>query len=558
MNFSSDFLTKQIIAYIGNKRSLLFLIYKALSNFGLENASGLKFFDVFAGSGVVSRFAKSLNYEVYSNDWENYSFVINSCFLGVNKSEIANLFGSEEEYKKLLQKINNLPEPSEQNQYIAKYYAPKEFDISKANYKTERLFYTRENALIIDKIRNYIEETFPANNCSEENIKKRNILLAELLYEAGTHNNTSGVFKACHKGFGGHGKDALTRILRKIELKGVVLEDSTFENHIFQQDANILVKEMPKVDVAYLDPPYNQHQYGSNYHLLNTISKWDHLPLNFDLNKKGELKEKAAIRHDWTETRSPYCYKETAIKSFEELITNLKAKYILISYSTDGIIPFDEMKRICMEKGEVSIVTNEYTTYRGGKQSNNRKNTNIEFILCVDTSKTNSQKNIEDLDSILTRKKVNLLFKSKYNEQKLKKTCKEFTNDTLIFEFDDYKIQIKTKYFFTLQMPESINQLSTNELKLLCKKLEECVCATKQEEILELLNKIDCDTIRNARIAKQLPKMLQKLASKKNKQVFCDLLNKICELEKNCPTVYSKIQKQLEEVKNLANIRFYG
>lgn len=85
MNLESEYLTKQIIAYIGNKRKLLSLIYKAIQNLGIDVKPGLKFFDVFAGSGVVSRFAKSLNFEVFSNDWEYYSFIINSAYVATNK-----------------------------------------------------------------------------------------------------------------------------------------------------------------------------------------------------------------------------------------------------------------------------------------------------------------------------------------------------------------------------------------------------------------------------------------------------------------------------------------
>ena len=273
MDYENNFLTEQIIAYIGNKRKLLKLIYKAIETTGIEIKPGIKFLDIFSGSGVVSRFAKMLNFEVFSNDWETYSKVINSAYLTINKRDIKSLFGSEQNFKKLIEKINNLPEPEEDEQYIAKYYAPKEDDINKVNYKTERLFYTHENALAIDKIRNYIEKNYPSSSKSEDVRKIRNLLIAQLVYEAATHTNTSGVFKACHKEFGGHGKDALTRILTPIALHEPVLIDSDYDCHIYQQDANKLVEELEGIDIAYLDPPYNQHQYGSNYHMLNTIAK---------------------------------------------------------------------------------------------------------------------------------------------------------------------------------------------------------------------------------------------------------------------------------------------
>lgn len=560
MDFSTDYLTKQIIAYIGNKRKLLSLIYKAIENTGLDRKSGLKFFDVFAGSGVVSRFAKSLGFEVFTNDWEYYSFIINSCYLGINKSDIKSLFGSEENFLNLLDKINNLPEPKESEQYIAKYYAPKNFDINNVDYKTERLFYTKENALIIDKIRNYIEAEYPLENISENNLKIRNLLLANLIYEAATHTNTSGVFKACHKGFGGHGKDALKRITEKIKLSPAVLEDSNYQAHIFQEDANILVNKIKNIDIAYLDPPYNQHQYGSNYHLLNTIAKWDKIPAELELDQNGQLKEKAAIRHDWIETRSPYCYKKKAVAAFEKLIENIDAKRILISYSTDGIIPFEEMQKICMKKGDVTLVTNEYTTYRGGKQSNNRQNTNIEFILCINTEKKASLESLEEIEKIFIRKKISLLFKQKFLKDKLLLAANQKSEDNLIFHIKGTEFEIKTHNCFTLEIPENFGNFPREAQEELFAILNDCVCKTKEEELAEIFyhGTLDTDISEDAKnqFIKQLPSTLKKLAHKKNKATFEKWLKIIKDLEKTQPQKYELINKKIEAIEEIAEQRF--
>lgn len=555
MDCENSFLTEQIIAYIGNKRKLLKLIYKAIETTGIEIKPGIKFLDVFSGSGVVSRFAKMLNFEVFTNDWETYSKVINSAYLSINKRDISSLFGSEQKFKKLLEKINNLPEPEEDEQYIAKYYAPKENDINKVNYKTERLFYTRKNALTIDKIRNFIEKNYPSSSKSEDVRKIRNLLIAQLVYEAATHTNTSGVFKACHKEFGGHGKDALTRILTPIALHEPVLIDSDYECHVFQQDANKLVEELEGIDIAYLDPPYNQHQYGSNYHMLNTIAKWDKIPVPLEINAKGELKEKAGIRHDWVNTRSSYCYRTEAEIAFKDLINKLDAHYILISYSTDGIIPFDTMREICMSKGKTTIVTNEYTTYRGGKQSNQRKNTNIEFILCIDTKSKSNEKEIKDIDFIVAQKKIALTFKQKFSQKKLE-TLNLIKDNKIEFILEEKRILIDTDHFFTLSIPKIINELSTNEMLELSKLLDKCACSTKEEEINELIyiaksNKDDAE-----KFIKLLPHTLKKLASKKNKVIFEEKLKEIKNLKTEFPYEYSKIEEKIKEVENQANIRF--
>ncbi len=604
MNFSSDtkdfstpYLTEQIIAYIGNKRKLLPLIYSAMENTGLELKPGLKFFDVFSGSGVVSRMAKSLNFEVYANDWEYYANVLSKGYVETNDSDIVELFGSEEKFIQKLDEINSLKNPTSEKQYIAKYYAPKEFDAGLVDFKTERLFYTRQNALAIDKIRNYIESAYsekqnPKNSKkieaeNERNAKIRNLLLSELIYESATHTNTSGVFKAFHKGFGGHGKDALKRIMAGIKLNRPILIDSAQPVHVFQENANEIVKKIRGIDIAYLDPPYNQHQYGSNYHLLNTIAKWDHIPAPLDLNSKGVLKEKAAIRHDWVNTKSDYCYREIAEKTFSELIDSIDAKHILISYSTDGIIPFTKMRDICTRKGRLSIVTNEYSTYKGGKRSNSRQNTNIEFILCIDTEKTNDEESLKKIDAILMRKKLMLLFKQKFSEKKILESVKKFnkrkeeeksffksvaikdkeesepkrkrrtkkTEKEIAFDNGSRKFSVATKNFFELEPPADAIEMTIEELDEMHSVLSPCACETKEDEIAELVAKIKKGNV-TLNLARKLPATLKNLAHKKNKEAFMKWLKKVEALNDTVPEIYERIQDSVENVKMQAKMRF--
>lgn len=560
MDFKSPYLTQQIIAYIGNKRKLLPLVYKAIESTGIKIEPGLKFLDAFSGSGSVSRLAKSLQFELYTNDWEDYAYVLSKGYVEAEKKDIEQLFGGECKFESLTDKINALKEPAPARQYIAKYYAPKSLDINDADFKTERLFYSRENALAIDKIRNYIEKKFP-DSADASVQKKRNILLAQLIYEAATHTNTSGVFKAYHKGFGGHRGDALSRILKKIRLYQPVLINSTCPVHVYKKDANELVKDetLPEMDIAYLDPPYNQHQYGSNYHLLNTIVRWDHIPEPLELNEKGELKEKAAIRHDWINTKSPYCYRNEAEDTFRDLIENLRAKYILISYSTDGIIPFERMRDICMKKGRLSIVTNEYTTYRGGKQSNKRKNSNIEFILCIDATRKSDGQSVKEIDEMLERKKTMLLFKQKFSKEKILNamTTVQDSSGTYILEARLKKktIALRTDNFFEVEPEEDLALLDVKELTELCEIISQCICATKEDELSELLLKVFNEEA-DDRLIKMIPHTLKKLASKKNREKFCYWLKKTESLKDKHPDIYAKIQSQTEDIKNLAAERF--
>lgn len=549
MDLEAEYLTKQIIAYIGNKRKLLSLIYKAIEESDIEIKQGLKFADLFCGSGVVSRFAKFCGFEVFCNDWEQYSKILAEGYIKANPSDLLKEAGSEENFLAQLKKINELPDPSSNEVYISKYYSAHSDDITKADYRIERLFYTKQNGLAIDKIRNYIEKNFHKDSVLYK------VLTANLLYGAATHTNTSGVFKAFHKEFGGHGKDALKRILSPIELTNPVLFEGKAPVHVYNEDSNELVKKLPHMDIVYLDPPYNQHQYGSNYHMLNTIARWDKIPEPLDLNEKGVLENKAGIRQDWVNTRSPYCYKDTAVEAFSSLIKNLDSRLILISYSSDGIIPFDEMKKICLEKGYVSIVTSDYITYRGGKQSNSRVNSDIEFILAIDTSRKAKPECEERIDTIIQEKKVLMALKRKYNDSRLEENFDRLTENAVYKKIGNKEIEIPCTDGFTLGVPD-LSQLSLKEVTELLETLEKSMCQTKVEELEQLLKMCRKGCSNEKKYARAIPATLKKFAQKKYKEIYYEMLEKVENLEQARPELFQLIKLKLDDVKAVAEVRF--
>jgi len=200
----SDYLTRQIIAYIGNKRTLLGLIRGAIHRCLGDDFKGKYFLDLFAGSGIVSRLAKTLGFRVFCNDWEYFSYVINNAYITIDNAEAATFYKDYGGVEGIVDYLDRMPDPGPEDLYIARYYCPPHDDIDNVDYQTERLFYTRSNGLIIDKIRNEIERLYPREKIEADRraLRERNLLLALLLYESATHTNTSGVFKAYHKGFG--------------------------------------------------------------------------------------------------------------------------------------------------------------------------------------------------------------------------------------------------------------------------------------------------------------------------------------------------------------------
>ena len=170
-------------------------------------------------------------------------------------------------------------------------------------------------------------------------------------------------------------------------------------------DANYFVKKNKHIDLVYLDPPYNQHQYGSNYHLLNTIALWDKPVINKNIYIDGKKTDKSGIRKDWIKTRSLYCYKKTARDTLINLLENIDTNYIVMSYSTDGIIEYDDLISILENKGKLNIVSSEYIKYRGAKRSIVNKTKNVEYLFVVDTKNkksfsNNINKNLKYIENI--------------------------------------------------------------------------------------------------------------------------------------------------------------
>ncbi len=362
---NKEFLTTQIITYLGNKRRLINNIEPEVEAIKKKlNKQKAVTADIFSGSGIVARMLKRHSSKLVVNDLEEYSKVINSCYLS-NAEEfprkLYNEYKTEIEAKCAEQKTEGI---------IAKNYAPQN---SEDIQKNERVFYTRENALLIDTYRNLIDEVV-----CEETLKK--YFLAPLITAASVHVNTSGVFKGFYKNkntgigcFGAAGKNALSRILGEVKLLEPVFSNFTSELEVYKQDAVILSSELKNIDIAYLDPPYNQHPYGSNYFMLNLILK----------NKlESEISKVSGITQDWN--RSDFNKKAQALISMEKIIARLDAKYIIISYNSEGFISYKEMTDMLDKYGNLKTVEIEYNTFRGSRNLNNRNIHVSEYLFVLE------------------------------------------------------------------------------------------------------------------------------------------------------------------------------
>ena len=188
-----------------------------------------------------------------------------------------------------------------------------------------------------------------------------------MLSEASIHTNTSGVFKGFYKNrntgigkFGGTNGNSLDRIMGEIKLNPPILSDQHTDYTVSQGDANQVSKTL-SADVAYLDPPYNQHPYGSNYFMLNVILK-NEMPTN--------ISRVSGIVADWN--RSAYNRRAAIYDSLNEVVNNLNVKYVLLSYNSEGFLTYDDIIKMLEQYGEVSVFSTQYNTFRGCRNLNDR------------------------------------------------------------------------------------------------------------------------------------------------------------------------------------------
>mgnify|MGYP001302903550 CR=1 FL=1 len=363
-----SFLQSQLITCLGNKRALLDLVGEGLAvvkeRLGKER---LDIYDAFSGSGVVSRYFKRHSRRLFSNDLESYARVASACYLA-NREDFPG-----REYEEVFARLSDglgdgAGVEGGAGGIFSRLYAPADDGDIKAG---ERVFYTRRNALYLDAARRMIGE-LPRG--------LQPFFLGPLLSEASVHANTAGVFKGFYKDastgigkFGGRKGDALCRILGDIGLERPVLSRFSCDVEVLQGDAAEVSSRLPDLDVAYLDPPYNQHPYGSNYFMLNLL---------VDYEEPEAISKVSGIPRNWR--RSAYNRAGEAAAALESLVARLKTRFVLVSFNSEGFIAQEEMLGILGRHGKVGVVERKYNAFRGSRNLSGRGLHVSEFLYVLE------------------------------------------------------------------------------------------------------------------------------------------------------------------------------
>jgi adenine-specific DNA methylase len=360
--------------YYGCKTKLLPFIEEVVKKTELNG--GTKFVDLFSGTSEVGKHFKRLGYTVISNDFLEFAYSISKSYIESNelpqfkKLRKELLLGNE--VFSVFNYLNSLK--TTEDGFIFQNYSP----------NGGRQYFTDENALKVDAIRKQIYLWQKADLLNESEYY---YLITSLLEAVNLVSNVSGTYAAYLKTWD-------KRALNSLVLSPLSIIESGKKNKAFKSDANTIIKEI-NCDILYLDPPYNNRQYASNYFLLELIAEgwFETLP---------EIYGETGMRK-YDHQKSSYASKITAKESLNELIENTKARFILLSYNNEGFIKKDEIIEILSKKGEVECFTETHKRYKSVNQKASDPKHTDETIYFVKTQRANNRANNLDGKTWLQR-----------------------------------------------------------------------------------------------------------------------------------------------------------
>lgn len=301
--------------YIGGKSLQIDNINSVINS---ETASVSSVIDLFAGSGVVSQNFKAQGYKTISNDFLFFSYVLQRCMIALNRKPQFKKLGIDDPIKHLNELKFEESYMSKEECFIYNNYSPVGI--------CERKYFQPDNALKIDLIRLTIQKWYDQSLVNEDEYY---YLLAALINAVPYVSNITGVYAAYLKYWD-------DRTFNPLTLEEPAIISNRKRNVCFNVDYKKLLGK--KYDLLYADPPYNSREYLPNYHILETIARYDY----------PEISGVTGMRK-YDNQKSPFCKRGTVAEAFKTLVRDCKCKYILISYNNEGLLSTSELSDICTQ-----------------------------------------------------------------------------------------------------------------------------------------------------------------------------------------------------------------
>lgn len=333
-----------MIKYLGSKRRLISVLGAVF-----ERVSPRTALDLFTGTTRVAQEFKRRGAQVTTVDSARYSEIFAQCYIATDATDI-----DLTEVQDALAHLNSVPG-------IAGYFTE--------TFCHQSRYFQPFNGRRIDAIRDLINDHY-------RDTWLHPVLLTALIEAADRVDSTTGVQMAYIKQWSARSFTPLK--LRMPELL-------TGPGNAIRGDALNLLPVLNSVDLAYLDPPYNQHRYYTNYHIWETLVAWD----------RPEYYGIACKRIDSRDdtTKSIFNKRREMPSALAHVIQNVKAKVIVISYNNESWIQLEQLVEMCRVRGRVKILAFDSKRYVGaqigihnlsgikvGRVSHLR---NLEYILIV-------------------------------------------------------------------------------------------------------------------------------------------------------------------------------
>lgn len=304
-----------MIKYLGSKRVILPTLQALVAD--LDDVR--TFMDVFSGTSRVGHAMKAQGLRVRANDHNAYAATLARCYVGADRDRVA------DEVQRVLDELQALPgRPG----YVTETFCEK-----------SRFFHPKNGARI-DAMRDRIDELdLPPD--------VRAVVLVSLMEAADRVDSTTGVQMAYLKQWAPRAHNDITLRLPAI-LPG--------PGDAHELEALDFVREF-SADVVYLDPPYNQHNYLRNYHIWETLVRWDS-PEHYGV---------ACKRIDCKQRRSDFNSKVRIDEAMQRIIEAVRAKWLIVSFSNEGYVDRERMVQLLSTRGEVDVRELSHGRYVGAR-----------------------------------------------------------------------------------------------------------------------------------------------------------------------------------------------
>lgn len=295
-----------MIKYLGSKRALVEVLGRIATAVGAADAV-----DLFTGTTRVAQEFKRRGLEVTAVDIATYSKVLGDCYIatdarGVDQTELA----------EILAELRSLPGV---RGYVTDMFCE------------QSRYFQPKNGMRIDAIRDHLEAHYRDHPLFP-------VLLTSLILAADRVDSTTGVQMA-------YLKQWAPRAFNDLELRRPELIAGP--GHVIRGDAAQVVHRLPRTDLMYLDPPYNQHRYFTNYHIWETLVRWD-APEAY-----GVARKRIDSRDD--ATKSVFNRKREMSDAFRALLGAANAGTVVVSYNDESWITADQMLEALHEAGHEDV-----------------------------------------------------------------------------------------------------------------------------------------------------------------------------------------------------------